>query len=257
MTLKQAFGKRTLFAVNIDNWLIFKSLVKTVEKTNIPVIAQVSEKEAEFWGIENFYQLVDFQKKRGLPLFLNLDHGQNLETIKKAVNLGFDMVHIDGSGLPWQANIKISRTVANLAHQKGILVEAEPQKESSHPEKIKEFIQKTQVDLLAIFVGNKHGFDPKKDEKLDLYRLALIKEEADKTMLTLHGGSGVNLKDLKFAINKKLINKINFNSKLRFVCRQTWLKTLKTNKSLKFYELAKPVSQALDKEIGKSLKLTV
>ncbi len=256
MNLSNAFQKRTLFAINIDNWLVFKSLVEVVEKTNLPVIAQVSEKEAEFWGIENFYQMVDFQKKRGLPLFTNLDHGKKIAIIKKAINLGFDMVHIDGSDLNWQANIKISRSISRLAHPKKILVEAEPQKEKTFPEKIEEFSQKTKADLLAVFVGNQHGFNPQKEEKLDLYRLAIIKEKASKAMLTLHGGSGVSLKDLKFAINKRLIAKINVNSKLRFIYRQTWVKILKENKSLKFYELALPVTRALSKEIEKFLKLT-
>jgi ketose-bisphosphate aldolase len=248
MKLKDVLNKRLVFAINIDNYLIFKALISAVEKTNSPVIAQVSESEAEFWGLDNFYQMVKFQKTKGLPIFTNIDHGNKMDTIDKAINLGFDMVHIDASHKPWQANIKLSRSVTKKAHPKGILVETEPQAKLTDPEKVSEFVYKTKTDILAVFVGNKHGYDPKIEEKLDLDRLEKIKNNAD-CFIALHGGSGVRKQDFNKAVKNKLINKVNINSHLRYIYKTTFSKELKTNKSMKYYELAEKTVQSLEKEI--------
>lgn len=248
MKLKEALNKRLVFAINIDNYLIFKALISAVEKTNCPVIAQVSEGEAEFWGLDNFFQMVKFQKSKGLPVFTNIDHGEKMETIGRAINLGFDMVHIDASHKPWQANIKLSRSVTKKAHPKGILVETEPQAKLTDPEKVEEFVYKTKTDILAVFAGNKHGYNPKVEEKIDFDRLEKIKLNAN-CFIALHGGSGVRKQDLNKAIKNKLVNKININSQLRYIYKTSFLKELKTNKSMKYYELAKKTVQLLEKEI--------
>lgn len=257
MDIKQALSRRTLIAFNVDNWLIFKSIVQVVEETNLPVIVQVSGGEEKFWGIETFFAIVDFQKKRGLPLFINLDHGGDVRLLKKAVDMGFDMVHIDASSRPWQTNIKLTRQVVGWARPKGILVEAEPQADMADPEKAREFYQKTKVDLLAVFVGNKHGFNPEKEEKIDNKLLGEVKEKAAPCLLTLHGGSGVNRQQLSRAIRGKLIQKININSRLRFIYRQSLVQSFKNNSSLRSYETAQPVIRDLKKEIKKIIKITL
>ncbi len=257
MNIRQALARRTLIAFNVDNWLVFKSVVEVVEETNLPIIVQVSGGEEKFWGIENFLAVVNSQKKRGLPLFANLDHGKDIQILKKAINMGFDMVHIDASSRPWQANIKLTRQVVDWARPKGVLIEAEPQEDLVNLDKVQEFYQKTKVDLVAVFAGNKHGFDPEKEEKIDTKLLRGVKEKIAPGLPVLHGGSGVNRRQLSRAIKEKLIQKINFNSRLRFVYRQSLLQSFKTNSSLRFYEIAQPVIKDLKKEIKEIVKMTL
>ena len=68
-------------------------------------------------------------------------------------------------------------------------------------------------------------------------------------LIALHGGSGVRKQDLNKAIKNKLVNKININSQLRYIYKTSFLKELKTNKSMKYYELANKTVQLLEKEI--------
>ena len=98
-SLKEVLSSFPILAFNIDDWLIFKGVVAALEKKNQSVIVQLSEGEVDWWGIERFYNSVEFEKKRGLSLFSNIDHGKKEGLIGGAIELGFDMVHVDGSDL--------------------------------------------------------------------------------------------------------------------------------------------------------------
>ena len=85
-----------------------------------------SEGESKFFGLEEAVALRDvLRKKTGLPIFLNLDHGKSFEYLKQAIDAGYDMVHFDGSKLPLEENIKITKEVVKYAKKKGITVEGE------------------------------------------------------------------------------------------------------------------------------------
>jgi len=220
-----------------------------------PAIVQLSPGEADFWGMAEFLAIVKVQKNEA-GLFSNYDHGRAEAMIKKAIDLGFDMVHFDGSSFSWRENIDQTKKVVALAHKKGILVEGEPEAELTDPQKAAEFAAETQVDLLAVFAGNKHGFNPDKEEALDIDRLRAIKKAVGgKVGLTLHGASGVGQKKLEEAIREKLVTKLNINSKLRFVYRRALEQAVESNPTMKIYRLIEPVLKVVESEVGQFLDL--
>jgi fructose/tagatose bisphosphate aldolase len=253
--LKEVLSGLPIFAFNVDDWLIFKGVVAALENKNQPVIVQLSEGEVDWWGIERFYNAVEFEKKRGLSLFTNIDHGKKEGVLAGAVEIGFAMVHVDGSDLSWQENIEKTKRIVQIAHQKGVVVEGEPQQELTDPEKAAEFVAETNVDLLAVFVGNKHGMEEDKEERLDFTRLREIKSVVGKTKLTLHGGSGVNLEDVSLAINQGLISKVNINTHLRKVFRMELEKSISRYSGVKVYELMSPVVDQIAKTVETTLQL--
>ena len=174
-------------------------------------------------------------------------------SVKEIINLGPDMIHFDGSDLSWEENISLTSQVVNLAHPKGILVEGEPEPDQTDPQRAAEFVQRTGVDLVAVFVGNRHGMDPQKPERLDFERLRAIKQRVGQTFLTLHGGSGVAQEDLKTAIKEQLVAKININTQLRLAYRQELEQQLQNYSGVKVYQLMAPVVDRITQEVLKIL----
>ncbi len=249
MKLSQALEQGPVFAFNIDSWPTLKAVAAAVAESRQPTIVAVSEGETNFWGLPQFYALVDSFKKQGLPLFLNLDHGHSPVLINQALELGFDMVHVDFSQLPLAENMRQSRLMVAKAHERHILVEVEPDEKLTRANDLKELIEASGADLVAIFAGNKHGYDPRHEERLDISQIRRLKKVAGSVYLTLHGGSGVNFADLEQALRENLIQKININSRLRYILRREWSKILTENDSFKYYQLARPVVVALEKQI--------
>ena len=148
-----------------------------------------------------------------IPVVMHLDHGDNLETVKKAIELGFTSVMIDASAENFENNIKITKEVVDYAHNFGVSVEAElgtlggieedvsNEVQLTDPEQVKEFVEKTGVDALAIAIGTSHGaYKFKSEPKL---AIDLVKEVADKVdvALVMHGSSSVPA-ELRDKINK-------------------------------------------------------
>ncbi|MFH1602157.1 MAG: class II fructose-bisphosphate aldolase [Candidatus Shapirobacteria bacterium] len=251
MELKEILAQKTLFAFNLDDFTIFKGIIRALEEKKSPAIIQLSAGEASFWGLENFIRLAKPLKDK--KIFLNIDHGKNLELLKKAIDLGFDMVHFDGSALSWEENINLTAKASKLAHSQGVIAEGEPESQNTNPAKVAEFVRKTKVDLVAVFCGNKHGFNLQKPENLNFERLREIKKAAKPALLALHGGSGVPEDQIKKAIKEKLIAKININSVLRDAYFKTLKKQLSCYKGNKAYDLLGLVSQAVSEKANSLL----
>lgn len=250
MILAEVLKQQSILAFNCDDFVTYLGVVAAVRETNRPVIIQISSGEMNFWGLERFVRLVAEEKKT-LPLFLNFDHCRDLVLAERIIDLGFDMIHYDGSDLLWEENLTQTARVVSMAKLKNILVEGEPEKDNTDPTKAKEFIEKTAVDLIAVFTGNRHGLNPDVPEKLNLSRLRELKASVDGKLLTLHGASGVPFDDLSICLSEKLISKININSALRKVYRQALEEGLTSYKKDKVYELMAPVVEAIKQEVIK------
>jgi len=250
MILKEILRKKTIFTFNCDDFVIYRGTVEAIKRTGTPAIVQLSPGELNFWGLKRFFALV---RSENLPLFINFDHSRELSLVKEIINLGPDMIHFDGSDLSWEENISLTSQVVNLAHPKGILVEGEPEPDQTDPQRAAEFVQRTGVDLVAVFVGNRHGMDPQKPERLDFERLRAIKQRVGQTFLTLHGGSGVAQEDLKTAIKEQLVAKININTQLRLAYRQELEQQLQNYSGVKVYQLMAPVVDRITQEVLKIL----
>ena len=248
-----------------------RGIAQAGKKLKAPVIVAVSGGEARFLGLEQIVAMVRvLEQKIGHPLFLHLDHGRDLDYIKKAVDLGFDSVHCDYSHLNLSRNIELTKKAVAYAHKKNILTEGElgyikgssklyklknlniSKKELTDPKEVEKFVKQTKVDSLAIAVGSAHGryAGP---ENLDFERLKEIKQSAN-AFLVLHGGSGIPTKHLKKAI-KIGIQKINVNTDLRIIWKESLKKALNNGQEVKPYNILPQVEKQIQTKVEKYIKL--
>ncbi len=266
--IKEAWrGKWAVGQFNFSTLDQLKAILEASENLKSPVILGTSEREADFFGIEEAGLLVSFyRKKRKGIFFLNLDHGGKLETIKKAIDSGYDMVHFDGSKMVLEGNIKETVKVLKYARRKNALVEGEMGhifgKSSYHKkeielkqklasiEDIKLFLEKAKVDLLALAVGNVHGIY----SRMPSIDFNLLKEaQKMKVPLVFHGGSGVSDSDIRKAINCGVV-KINVNTEIRIAWKKSLEKKLKT-KDFAPYKLLQDSQKNVALKVKEKIKL--
>lgn len=232
-----------------------RGILKAAQLAKKPVILGVSEGELAYLGLEETVALVEISKmKYNVSAFLNLDHGKNLDLIKRAVDYGFSAVHFDGSDLALEKNIEYAKKIAEYAHKKNVLAEGEidaiGKGRITSLTEAEKFISETGVDNLAVAIGSVHGFDRK--VKLDFKRLKELNENLA-VFLVLHGGSGIPDVSVKKAIKYGVV-KININTELRMAWKDSLVKSLK-NKEIKPYNILPKVEQAVQKKVEQKLRL--
>lgn len=267
-------GKYAIGSFNFSTHEILKAIISTANTLQAPIIVSTSEGEADFLGMEQAVALIEARRQRvDLPILLNLDHGKSLTKIKQAIEAGYDMVHFDGSELPYKENIARTKEVAEYAKDKNIIIEGElgylrgsstvheelleiKKEDLTSPEQAKDFIEKTGVDSLAVVIGNAHGVFVSSPEKLYLDRLAEIKEAVgDKVFLVLHGGSGVPDNDIKKAIKLGIV-KINVNTDIRVAWTKALQETLgEQPKETTPYKILEPSFEAVKKVVEGKIRL--
>jgi len=235
-------GGYAVGAFNLNNMEILQAIIEAAEEVKSPVFIQASQGALKYAGIEYIAGLAKTAaKKAKIPIALNLDHGTSFEQAAQCVYHGFSALMIDGSRLPFEENIAITQKVVEIARPNNISVEAELGKiggtedditvaehEATYtdPDEAKEFVDRTNVDALAVAIGTAHGVY-KGEPKLDLERLAAINEALD-LPLVMHGASGVP----DDAIRKSIplgICKINIDTELRQAFSEAIHKVLAEN----------------------------
>ena len=163
---------------NFSDFTQMKAIGAAALDLKSPVILGTSEGESKFFGLDEAVALRNvLRKKTGWPVFLNLDHGHSFEYLKQAIDAGYDMVHFDGSKLPLEENIKITKEVVRYAKWKGVTVEGEvgrigtdasklytdkfiiKEEDLTKPEEALRFLNETKANLLAVSIGNFHGIE--------------------------------------------------------------------------------------------------
>jgi len=193
-------------AFNINNLEALMAVVEAAVEEMSPAIVAVTPSAIKYGGLAYLSEIVKTAAKTvTVPMSLHLDHGENFEIAAKCVDAGFTSVMIDGSFLKFEENVALTKRVVDLAHSKGISVEAElgrlagveessvEEKEAilTDPDTADGFVERTGVDALAVAIGTSHGaYKFKSEAKLDFERLRLIREEVD-VPLVLHGASSV------------------------------------------------------------------
>jgi len=215
-------------AFNFANFEILKGVIDAAKETNSPIILQVSESAMNYFGDELLLGIIQGIRKIKLPISIHLDHGANMQVVKRAISLGFDSVMIDGSTLPFNENVKITKQVVKYAHSKGVSVEGElgvlsvanddgelsDGERFTSPSQAKEFVALTGVDSLAVSIGTNHGVNKYIDKpKIHYDILSKIEKEIPKTPIVLHGASLIDdeyiqlINDNGGEINKAVGNK--------------------------------------------------
>ncbi len=221
VNLKQVLAKAekggyAVPAFNVNNLEIVQAVMSAAVQSKSPVILQTSEGAIEYAGMENLKALVMVAAEAKVPVVFHLDHGKNLELIKKAISSGYTSVMFDGSLLPLKENIKQTKQVVAWAKKKNVSVEAElgaikgvedlvsvAEKQAffTDPEQAKTFVKETGIDALAVSIGTAHGAHKFKGEAvLDIERLKEIRRLTGKSIV-LHGASGV-LSDIVAIANR-------------------------------------------------------
>jgi len=216
-------------AFNISDYAMFNGIVDVSEEKNAPLILGIHPDEVRHVGADMIAAVIQRAHRSSVPIAIHWDHGASYPEILTAIRAGFTSVMIDGSMLPFEENIAISKKVVDTAHTVGLSVEGElgtigktdgEAEDGSDaiiytdPEDALVFVQTTGVDSLAVSIGTYHGIYPatlKPELKLDL--LKEIKEKVE-LPLVLHGGS--NNPDDEIAQATQLgINKINISSDIK------------------------------------------
>jgi fructose-bisphosphate aldolase class II len=245
----------------------------------IPIIIGVSEGEEEFIGREEVASLIKTIRERdNYPIFLNADHHYTFESVKSALDAGYDAAIIDAVKLPLEENILLTKKCVEFAlelskkENRNILIEAEigfigqssklldaiPEGVSeatmTTPEDAKYFVDQTGVDLLAPSVGNIHGMVKGGNPRLDIERIKAIREACG-VPLVLHGGSGIADIDFTDAI-KAGIAVIHINTEIRVAYKKGIEESLKENPSeIAPYKFLKKGVEEVEKVVYNRLKL--
>jgi fructose-bisphosphate aldolase class II len=191
-------------AFNANNMEMVQAIVEAATEERAPVILQVSQGAIRYAGLAYAAGLVKIAAANAdIPVALHLDHGTDFEQNVLCLRAGFTSLMYDGSSLPLEENIRISRTVCDIAHICGIPVETELGKvlkrgatpeevedAMAKPEEAKRFIEETGADSLAVAIGSIHALLSQAAE-LDIERLKAIHQIIPDTPLVLHGSSGV------------------------------------------------------------------
>ena len=198
-------------AFNVLNIETTQAVARAARTTSSPVIVQITENTLKYAGdtamVFAVKEIIKTQLGDKWPVALHLDHGKSVEIVKHCIALGFTSVMYDGSRHSYEENLKTTKEVVELAHRRGVSVQAELgsvfyAKETSSdsgeiiknadddmtdPKQAVEFVAETGCDTLAIAIGNAHGFVKERQEP-DFQRLAKIRELVD-VPLVLHGAS--------------------------------------------------------------------
>ncbi len=237
-------------AFNIDDQETLVAVCRAAKAKQSPVLVEVSHGEVESLGLQNIRDLVDnYKQEYGIEVYLNLDHSPDVESCKRAIDVGFEFIHIDISQANHDASdediIKGTIEVVEYAKFTGALVESEPhyfggssnvhkedinyeevKKTFSTPTGAKAFVAETGIDTFAAAIGNLHGKYPV-PKVLDLELLKKIRDSID-CNISLHGGSGTPAHYFEEAA-KIGVSKININSDMRYTYRTTLEEELKAN----------------------------
>lgn len=214
---QKAYSKYAIGAFNVNNMEILQGVIEAAKEEKAPLILQISKGARNYAKLVYLMKLVEaaMQDAPNIPICVHLDHGDSFELCKEVIDAGFTSVMIDGSHLPFEENIAITKKVVDYAHPRGVVVEGElgrlkgieehvvsEEAVYTDPHEAVEFVERTGVDSLAIAIGTSHGaYKFKGEPKLDFERLEQIAKKLPGFPLVLHGASSV-LTDLVEKANK-------------------------------------------------------
>ncbi|NLL61421.1 MAG: class II fructose-1,6-bisphosphate aldolase [Candidatus Atribacteria bacterium] len=219
-------------AFNANNMEIVQAIIETAEEERAPVIVQASQGAIKYAGLDMIVAMVKVLAERTfIPVVLHLDHGTDYEQNIRCLRAGFTSLMFDGSALPFDENVMLTKKVVEMAHAVGIPVEAEigqigKMDSSDEPgvarEKIKEFfadpieaekfVKLTGIDSLAAAVGTIHGCQ-EPIAQLDIPRIEKIRNLTG-LPLVLHGASGASDEEVRKGITAGIC-KVNIDTMIR------------------------------------------
>lgn len=243
--------KRAVGAFNVANYETAVSAIRAAEGEKLPIIIQLytrlfqSDKAHDLAGM-----VIRMAERASQPVALHLDHGDSVGQVERALKWGCSSVMFDGSRLPYEENVRLTRRSAELANAANASCEGEighvamgDESALTVPEEAEAFALATKVDALAVSIGTVHGFY-RSEPKLDIARCRAIADRLPEVPLVLHGGSGTPPGELRKAIENG-VAKINIATEFQ----HTFLKSVGANVSAldgKFAPLDKVMEPVID-----------
>ncbi|NLJ90435.1 MAG: class II fructose-bisphosphate aldolase [Clostridiales bacterium] len=259
--------KYAIGSFNTPNFENIIAVLSNAEKYNVPVIIAHAEAHEPLMDLETIGPvMIDCAKRAKVPVCVHLDHGENLEYIERALELGFTSVMYDGSRLSYEENVENTLKVVKMARKYNAGVEAEigvmGTDESgsdegievvyTEPDIAERFVKDTGIDALAASFGTLHGLYKSKP-KLDFDRIRKIKELAN-IPLVMHGGSGVSPEDYITAIDCG-IRKINYYTYMaREGGRAAW-EVVNVVANPLYHDIAYAAVEAMTKDVEEAIKI--
>ena len=215
LMFKDAYEKHyAIGAFNINNMELIQGVVGSAANLRSAVILQASAFTQKYTDLGNIVAIAENEAAlAGIPIALHMDHGSDLKTIKEFIAAGFTSVMIDGSHHEYEKNIDITKSVCDYAHAKGVVVEGELGTISgieddvnslntsyTDPEKVRDFVERTGVDSLAISIGTSHGAYKFKENQIPQLRFDILTEVSRLLPgfpIVLHGASSVEQDDVR------------------------------------------------------------
>ncbi|MBL7045840.1 MAG: class II fructose-bisphosphate aldolase [Parcubacteria group bacterium] len=281
--IKEAESKKVAIGhFNISDTEGLNAIFSAAKSLNVPVIIGTSEGERDFIGVKQAVALVkSLREEYDFPIYLNADHTYSVERAKEAIDAGYDAVIFDGTKLPFDENIEKTKEVVAYAEEVSsesdtdILVEGEigyigtsskvldeipegaeiTEGSLTKPEELKEYVDKTRVDLVAPAVGNlhgmlKHGNNP----NISIERIKELRV-AGGVPIVLHGGSGISDADFVNAI-KAGVSIVHINTEIRLAYRSGIERVLKESPDeVAPYRFLKGGVEEMEKVIERNLVL--
>lgn len=256
--------KRGLLATNFYNLETLHGVLQAAADVREPIILQLTQSSIDYMGLDTAVKLGRAGLEQfGVEGWIHLDHGGSVDLVQRCLDAGFDSVMIDGSELPFEENIKITREVVEKAKKYGAHVEAElgfvaklgqshGQLGFTQPEEARVFVEATGVDALAVAIGTAHGFY-KEEPNLDIELLSKISGSTTAT-LVLHGSSGVPHDQVQKAISNGVC-KINLATEIKNIFMNTLKDRLSKNEEIDLRKVFPVATAAITQLVTKKLQM--
>ena len=218
-------------------WEDMLAYVRAAEEENVSIILQAGPSCRAHTPLPILGKMFNhLANEASVPVVSHLDHGYTEDECKEAIQCGFTSIMFDGSKFPLKENIDKTARIVELAHEASVSCEGEigfvgysdgAQSAGTKPSEAQKFGKETNVDAMAISVGNVH-LQKNKEANLDLTRIREI-EQVTATPLVIHGGSGVTTAQRSFLAQNSKICKFNIGTELRMAFGKALRKSLDTD----------------------------
>jgi tagatose 1,6-diphosphate aldolase GatY/KbaY len=260
-------GGYSIGAFNIYNLEGVKAVLAAAEAEASPVMLQIHPSALKYGGLPLIALSLEAARQSQIPAVLHLDHSNSIAPIQTALETGFGSIMADGSHLEYTQNIDFTRQMAELAHGRGVLVEAELgrltgtedglsvadyEARLTDPDQALEFTQATGIDMLAVCIGNVHG-EYRTEPDLDFPRLEKIHRRVA-VPLVLHGASGLPEEMVLRSIELGVC-KINVNTEVRMAYLNSLKSSLSVPTKLDLVEVMNNAIAAMQSVVAAKLRL--